>query len=185
MLLFIAAPLASVPVQSLYLTAPVLETVSVETCTPDFTGRICASMTKTRPLIDGDGRIITTTEFVGLQSYRNVLETDRTLTFLRSGNPDEPQSIDFWKALRLTLTFTFITLPIMLATGMGIALGRKHGDSANSRSGDFRLSPTLRHHTGNQSTIDQMAPYRRWNPHRAHRMVACTRHSPVRPGLDH
>ncbi len=122
MLLFIAAPLVSVLVQSFYVTAPVLETVEVETCTPGFTGQICEVSTKTRPLIDGNGKVITTTEFVGLQSYRNVLETDRAIAALSKGNFREFLSIDFWKALRFTLTFTFITLPIMLMTGVGIAL---------------------------------------------------------------
>ncbi len=122
MLLFIAAPLVSVLVQSFYVTAPVLETVVVETCTPGFTGQICETATQTRPLIDGNGKVITTTEFVGLQSYRNVLETERTLAALSSWDFREFLSIDFWKALRFTLTFTFITLPIMLVTGLGIAL---------------------------------------------------------------
>ena len=36
MLLFIAAPLISVFMQSFYVTQPVLETIEVETCTPGF-----------------------------------------------------------------------------------------------------------------------------------------------------
>ena len=122
MTLFIAVPLASVLVQSFYVTAPMLETVETETCTPGFTGQICETETKTRPLLDENGKIITTTEYVGLQSYRNVIETDRTLTALANGDFGDLLSIDFWKALRFTLIFTFVTLPIMLATGLGIAL---------------------------------------------------------------
>ena len=122
MLVFIAAPLVSVFIQSFYVTAPVLETVEIETCTPGFTGQICETDLRTRPLIDEDGKVITTTEFVGLQSYRNVLELDRVRSAWDEGSWREFLAIDFWKALRFTLTFTFITLPIMLATGIGIAL---------------------------------------------------------------
>ncbi len=122
MLVFIAAPLVSVFIQSFYVTAPVLETVEIETCTPGFTGQICETDLRTRPLIDEGGKVITTTEFVGLQSYRNVLELDRVRSAWDEGSWREFLAIDFWKALRFTLTFTFITLPIMLATGIGIAL---------------------------------------------------------------
>ena len=30
--------------------------------------------------------------------------------------------IDFWRALRFTLMFTFVTLPLVLTIGLGIAL---------------------------------------------------------------
>ncbi len=122
MLAFIAAPLVSVFIQSFRVTTPVLETVEVETCTPGFAAQICETETKTRPLLDAAGKVITTTEFVGLQSYRNVLELDRVADVLSKGNWFGLLAIDFWKALRFTLTFTFITLPIMLATGLAIAL---------------------------------------------------------------
>ncbi len=122
MLVFIAAPLVSVFIQSFHVTAPVVETVEVESCTPGFTGQICVTDLRTRPLIGEDGKVITTTEFVGLQSYRNVLELDRVRSAWAEGSWREFLAIDFWKALRFTLTFTFITLPIMLLTGIGIAL---------------------------------------------------------------
>ena len=39
-----------------------------------------------------------------------------------SGNWSQIQNIDFWKALRFTLTFTFITLPLVIGVGFAIAL---------------------------------------------------------------
>lgn len=122
MLVFIAAPLVSVFIQSFHVTSPVLETVEVETCTPGFAAQICETETKTRPLLDDAGKVITSTEFVGLQSYRNVLELDRVADVFAKGNWSGLLAVDFWKALRFTLTFTFITLPIMLSTGLAIAL---------------------------------------------------------------
>ncbi len=122
MLVFIAAPLVGVLWQSFHLTQPVLETVEVESCTPSFTGQICTTELKTRPVLDEAGRTVTETTYVGLQSYRNVLEPDRLREAITSGRWLDILDIDFWAALRFTLTFTLITLPLILLFGLGIAL---------------------------------------------------------------
>ena len=122
MLVFIAAPLVGVLWQSFHLTQPVLETVEVESCTPSFTGQICTTELKTRPVLDEAGRTVTETTYVGLQSYRNVLEPDRLREAVTSGRWLDILDIDFWAALRFTLTFTLITLPLILLFGLGIAL---------------------------------------------------------------
>ena len=122
MLVFIAAPLIGVLWQSFHLTQPVFETVEVESCTPGFTGQICTTELKTRPVLDANGRIITETTYVGLQSYRNVLEPDRLREAIASDRWLDILNIDFWAALRFTLTFTLITLPLILLFGLGIAL---------------------------------------------------------------
>ena len=122
MLVFIAAPLIGVLWQSFHLTQPVFETVEVESCTPSFTGQICTTEMKTRPVLDENGRIITETTYVGLQSYRNVLEPDRLREAIASARWLDILNIDFWAALRFTLTFTLITLPLILLFGLGIAL---------------------------------------------------------------
>jgi len=122
MLVFIAAPLISVFIQSFHVTAPVLETVTVESCTPGFATQICETIRKTRPIIDSDGNVVTETSFVGWQSYRNVLQPDLAWKALKQLNWAEFRTIDFWRALRFTLFFTFISLPLMLSVGMGIAL---------------------------------------------------------------
>ncbi|MXU64791.1 carbohydrate ABC transporter permease [Oceanomicrobium pacificus] len=122
MLLFIAFPLVSVLKQSFYLTQPVYEMVEVETCTPGFLTQTCVTETKAQPQLDEFGKIVTTTTFVGLQSYQNVLEFGRVKAAWAKRSWSEFQTIDFWKALRFTLTFTFITLPLILGMGLGIAL---------------------------------------------------------------
>ena len=122
MLVFIAAPLIGVLWQSFHLTQPIFETVEVESCTPGFTGQICTTEMKTRPVLDEDGQIVTETRYVGLQSYRNVLEPDRLREAISNDRWLDILNIDFWAALRFTLTFTLITLPLILLFGLGIAL---------------------------------------------------------------
>ena len=122
MLVFIAAPLIGVLWQSFHLTQPIFETVEVESCTPSFTGQICTTELKTRPILDENGRTLTETKFVGVQSYRNVLEPDRLRDAIASDRWLDILNIDFWAALRFTLTFTLITLPLILLFGLGIAL---------------------------------------------------------------
>jgi len=102
MLLFIAAPLVSVFIQSFQITQPVMQQVEVETCTPGFLTQTCTTEVKTVPVIDETtGRTQTITEWVGLQSYRNVLQMDKVWAALGSGNWGDILQIDFWKALAL------------------------------------------------------------------------------------
>jgi len=122
MFLFIAAPLVSVFMQSFYLTQPVVETVEVETCTPGFLKQTCVTEKKTQPVLDENGKVLTETTFVGLESYRNVLEPTRAWEALQNGGIREFLTIDFWKALRFTLTFTLITLPLVVGVGLAIAV---------------------------------------------------------------
>ncbi|WP_299626304.1 carbohydrate ABC transporter permease [Pelagibius sp.] len=122
MLLFIAAPLVSVLWQSFEVTQQVFETVEVETCTPGFPEQTCVTETRSRPVLMESGLPLTETRFVGLESYRNVLEPERAAAALRNGNIGELLNIDFWKALRFTLTFTLITLPLILGVGLVLAL---------------------------------------------------------------
>lgn len=122
MLLFIAFPLVSVFMQSFQVTQPIYETIEVETCTPGFLTQTCVTEEKSVPMLDEDGKVVQRTEWVGLQSYSNVLELDRAWSALSSGSWAAFQAIDFWKALRFTLSFTLITLPLVIAGGLGIAL---------------------------------------------------------------
>ena len=77
MLVFIAAPLVTVFWNSFHVTKPVYEFVEVETCTPGFPNQVCTKSRDQRPVLDEFGELVTTTSFVGLESYRNVLELDR------------------------------------------------------------------------------------------------------------
>jgi len=122
MLVFIAFPLVSVFIQSFQVTQPVYESVEIETCTPGFLTQTCTTELKSMPLLDDNGDIITTTRWVGLESYRNVIEPGRAWAAITSGSWRALESIDFWKALRFTLMFTLVTLPLVVGTGLGIAL---------------------------------------------------------------
>ena len=122
MLLFIAAPLASVFVQSFQVTQPVMQVIEVETCTPGFITQTCVTESKTVPTLDEDGRVLTTTSWVGLESYASVLQLDKVQAALGSGNWRAILQIDFWKALRFTLMFTLVTLPLVIGVGLAIAL---------------------------------------------------------------
>jgi len=130
MILFIAAPLISVFMQSFYVTQPLYETVEVETCTPGFLTQTCTTETQTIPQLDENGDIIVRTTFVGLDSYRNVLEMDRFWAAVEDWSWSGIQNIDFWKALRFTLMFTLVTLPLVVGTGLAIALAINNAASA-------------------------------------------------------
>lgn len=122
MFLFIAAPLGTVFWQSFHVTQPIYEEVEVETCTPGFLSQTCVTETKIRPLLNEHGAVITETRFVGLESYNNVLELDRLERLWESDGWQGAMTIDFWQALRFTLTFTLLTLPLVLIMGLLIAL---------------------------------------------------------------
>ena len=122
MLLFIALPLASVLMQSFQLTQPVVERQEIETCTAGFLQQVCTTEVKTVPVIGEDGGIVTTTEWTGLRAYREVLQLDKVGEAIASGRLGSILQIDFWKALRFTVTFTLITLPLVIGLGLAIAL---------------------------------------------------------------
>ena len=122
MFLFIAAPLASVLWQSFHVTQPVYEQVEVETCTAGILGSTCETELKTRPVLDETGSITTETTFVGFQSYLNVIQPDKFSEAISNGSWTDLMNIRFWAALRFTLVFTILTLPLVLGTGLLIAL---------------------------------------------------------------
>lgn len=122
MTLFIAFPLISVFIQSFYVTQPIYERVEIESCTPGFPNPVCTMKTSSRPVLDEAGDIVTETHFVGLQSYRNLIQPDRVKAALSKGSWSELMTIDFWRALRFTLFFTLVTLPLVIGLGLAIAL---------------------------------------------------------------
>ncbi len=122
MLIFIAAPLATVLWNSFHITKPLYEHVEVETCTPGFPTQVCTTSVKQQPLLDDRGQLVTETSFVGLESYLNVLELGRLRAALADRNWGAINNIDFWQAFRFTLMFTLITMPLVVGTGLVIAL---------------------------------------------------------------
>lgn len=122
MVVFIALPLASVFVQSFQVTQPVIERIEVESCTAGFLEQTCTTQVKTRPKINESGQVETTTRWVGFESYANLLQLDRVRAAISNGAPGRILQIDFWRALRFTLTFTLVTLPLVVGLGLAIAL---------------------------------------------------------------
>jgi multiple sugar transport system permease protein len=124
MLIFIAVPLVSVFIQSFHQTRTVFEQVTVENCTPGFIAPTCTRETKQIPKIGPDGKIMQERHFVGLEAYRLVVQPEKVAAALSAGGEGLAglMKIDFWRALRFTLTFTLITLPLVIGLGLLIAL---------------------------------------------------------------
>jgi multiple sugar transport system permease protein len=122
MLLFIAAPLTSVFLGSFQVTQPVMQQVETETCTAGFLAQTCTTAIRNVPLLDENGRMETTTEWVGFLSYARVLEPQRAWAAIRNFDYAALMQIDFWAALRFTLMFTLVTLPLVIGVGLAIAL---------------------------------------------------------------
>ena len=124
MLVFIALPLASVFWQSFHSTQGVYEQVKVETCTPGFLKQTCVEETKTKPVLGADGRPLTTTAFVGLDTYRALLKPEAVAKAFAPGGGGFSQvlDIDFYRALRFTVTFTLVTLPLVIGLGLLVAI---------------------------------------------------------------
>jgi len=124
MLVFIFAPLVSVAIQSLYSTTVVRETVKVETCSPGFLAQICTTTERSQVKMGPDGKPLTETRFTGLDAYRSVLEPEKLAAAFAPGGAGwtDVMRLDFWRALRFTLMFTFITLPLVVGLGLVIAL---------------------------------------------------------------
>lgn len=122
MLIFIAIPLVNVFLQSFQNTQSIFETVEIETCTPGFGTQTCITESETRPVLGEDGRVLEKTIFVGWESYRNILRPDQAWEAVKQLNWSALMAIDFWKALRFTLTFTLISLPLVIGLGLVIAV---------------------------------------------------------------
>ncbi len=119
MLLFIAGPLATVFYQSFLQTQSVFETVEQQRCDPFG----CTTANVSIPKLDDSGRAIRETRWVGWANYRNILNWQNVQkAFSASGQGfSEVNTIAFWKALRFTIMFTLITLPLIILLGLVLA----------------------------------------------------------------
>ena len=124
MIVFIAGPLLSVTWQSFHNTQRVFRQVTVESCTPGFSRQICKTEVRDEPVIDDQGKPVTKTSFIGWDSYQQLLEPDKVMAAMRDGwgGLSRVLELDFYKALRFTLTFTLLTLPFVVGLGLLIAL---------------------------------------------------------------
>lgn len=116
----IALPLASVFAQSFFITTEVMETVEQRNCDPFG----CKTEQVLTPVVGDDGRIVRETRWVGFDNYRTLLQPDTVAAAFAAGGRGWAAlgNIDFYRALRFTLTFTLITLPLVLLAGLALAL---------------------------------------------------------------
>ena len=121
---FIAFPLVSVFVQSFQSTRTLFHEARTENCTPGFPNPVCTTEARLVPDLDADGHAQTRSVFVGLDNYRALLEPDALRAALAPGGAGWAvlDRIDFYRALRFTLVFTLVTLPLVLLTGLLLAL---------------------------------------------------------------
>ncbi len=124
MLVFIALPLASVIGESFHNTSKVLRDEVREQCTPGFPSPVCTQIRQAFPVLKPDGTVLQETVWVGFENYRTLLQPDAVMAALAKGwsGLGALLSIDFYHALRFTLTFTFITLPFVIGLGLLLAL---------------------------------------------------------------
>ena len=120
MVFFIAFPLLTVVFQSFQFKQELLETREQEKCDPFG----CETEIVTIPVLDENGNTIKQNQWVGFQNYKNLLKFNKIKeAFSTTGKGwVDIRNIDFYKALRFTVTFTFITLPFILFLGLVIAL---------------------------------------------------------------
>ena len=120
MILLIALPLVSVLSQSFLSTREVMEAQTQEICDPFG----CRSEEALIPVRDADGAIARETRFAGLENYRDLLRPDTVIRAFQPGGRGWAAlaNIDFYRALRFTLTFTLATLPLVLILGLTLAL---------------------------------------------------------------
>lgn len=119
MLVFIAGPLITVFIQSFQQTQNVFETVEQERCDPFG----CTTTSVTIPMVDDSGKAIRVTKWVGWENYRVILDWSNVISaFSATGQGFRGvTNIAFWGALRFTLMFTLLTLPLVLALGLILA----------------------------------------------------------------
>ena len=124
MLLFIAAPLVGVVVQSFLNTERVYRESEVQNCTPGFPNPVCVTARSALPVLDAAGRPVTRTVFAAFGNYLALLQPDAVRAAFAAGGGGLATvlNLHFYAALRFTLTFTFITLPLVLGLGLGLAL---------------------------------------------------------------
>lgn len=135
MLLLIALPLVAIVYLAVFQSYTQMELKEVRTEVPLFGGKTKEVIRNVpQPVLDSNGSAIEIWEFVGTENLKNATEldglraamtTDREIEGVRSfvsALYREISDVDFWSALEFTLLYTFITTPIILIVGFGLAL---------------------------------------------------------------
>ena len=120
MTVFIAGPLITVFIQSFQQTQNVYRTVEQESCTPFG----CTTKRVTIPELNDLGNPVLRTKWVGWENYRALLQPASVRRAFAEGGRGFAAvgNIGFYKALRFTLVFTLLTLPLVIGVGLVLAL---------------------------------------------------------------
>lgn len=135
MLVLIALPLVAIVYLALYQSYTQMELKEVRTEVPLFGGKTQEVIRNVpQPVLDEDGNAIQVWKFVGGENLKSAvdaeglsdaLQADRDVGDTRSIIKlmyAEISDVDFWSALEFTLLYTFMTTPIILLIGFGLAL---------------------------------------------------------------
>lgn len=124
MLLFIAAPLVSVAIQSFSNQERVYQDKVVENCSPGFPTPVCQTVHANVVVLNKAGNPITRTVFTGWGNYLALLQPQAISAAFRPGGGRLAAvlNLHFYSALTFTLLFTFITLPLVIFVGLVLAL---------------------------------------------------------------
>ena len=120
MLVFIAVPLGISIIQSFQNTQNVQIKKEQNKCDPFG----CKKVISTVSLLDDNGKPVSKTEWVGWENYKALLEPVKVSKAFseEGGGFSELLGIDFYKAFRFTITFTLLTLPLVIIVGLILAL---------------------------------------------------------------
>lgn len=122
MVLCIGVPLALVLGQSVHQTRTAYETVEVERCTPGFPEPSCETTTERRSVLGPDGTPLRERVYVGGENFATILRPDQVAGAIAEAEIGQLQRVEFWSALRFTLTFTLLTQPLVVVLGLAVAL---------------------------------------------------------------
>ena len=90
--------------------------------------------------IGADGKAIKVCDPASLSHYAKLLDTERLVNAIRSGNFREIQSMEFWGALEFTLFYVVVTTPFVLGLGLILALSVH---TSNSKLKPFWIASSL------------------------------------------
>lgn len=138
MLMLIALPLFAIIYLAVHQSYVKMEIKEVKTEVPLFGGKTKEIIKNVpQPVSDEHGNPIKVWAYVGSENLKNAVDVDSLGEIFSPDQVDKeldsPRSfigalyreisdVDFWSALEFTLLYTFVTTPIIIALGFGLAL---------------------------------------------------------------
>lgn len=135
MFMLIALPLVGVVYLAVHSSYVQTEMKEVRAEVPLFGGKTREIVRQIpQPVYDEDGNAVQVWEYVGAQNIKNAVEIDGLADTLSADQKFESplqfikqlykeiSDASFWSALEFTLLYTFVTTPIILILGFGLAL---------------------------------------------------------------